>query len=146
MRTYVKKERWEGSKNVFVYNIVYFCSTIVYTETMETKERTASFYQTEDAKEPAREWLDSLKDKQGQAKILTRIRRAETGNFGDHKGVGEGISELRITHGPAYRVYYGIDDSGDLIILLVGGDKSTQEKDIEKARSYWQDYKKRRQT
>jgi len=113
---------------------------------METKERTTSFYQTEDEKEPAREWLDSLKDKLGQAKILTRIRRAETGNFGDHKAVSEGVSELRITHGPGYRVYYGIDDSGDLIILLLGGDKSSQDKDIEKAKLHWQDYKKRRQT
>lgn len=113
---------------------------------MRIKERTASFYKTEDEKEPAREWLDSLKDKQGESKILTRIRRAETGNFGDHKGIGEGVGELRIPHGPGYRVYYGIDDTGNLIILLMGGDKSTQVKDIEKAKSYWHDYKNRRHT
>lgn len=113
---------------------------------METKERKASFYQTEDEKEPAKDWLDSLKDKLGLAKIFTRIRRAEKGNFGDYKGVGEGVSELRITHGPGYRVYYGIDESGDLIILLVAGDKSSQEKDIESAKAFWQDYKKRSQT
>ena len=113
---------------------------------MATRKMTVSFYQTASEKEPAREWLDSLKDKLGQAKILTRIHRAEIGNFGDHKRIGGGVNELKITHGPGYRVYYGIDDSGDLIILLVGGNKSTQEKDIEKAKSYWKDYKNRRQT
>ncbi|MBI2520196.1 MAG: type II toxin-antitoxin system RelE/ParE family toxin [Bdellovibrio sp.] len=111
---------------------------------MEIKGRTARFYRTEGEKEPAREWLDSLKDKVGQAKIFTRIRRAETGNFGDHKVVGEGVSELRITHGPGYRIYYGVDDNDNLIILLVAGDKSTQEKDIENSKLYWKDYKKRR--
>ena len=113
---------------------------------MKIKERIASFYQRKDGKEPAKDCLDSLKDKVGQAKIFTRIRRAETGNFSDYKGIGDGVSELRITYGPGYRVYYGIDDDGSLIILLVVGDKSTQDKDIETAKLYWQDYKKRRHT
>lgn len=108
---------------------------------MKIKKRSAFFYQTAEEKKPAMEWLDSLKDKMGLAKILTRIRRAELGNFGDHKGVG--VYELRITHGPGYRIYYGIDVGGDLIILLLAGDKSSQEKDLSKAKKFWQDHKKR---
>lgn len=111
---------------------------------MGVKIRNAHFYRTREGQEPAREWLNSLKDRIGLAKILARIKRAENGNFGDHKSVGEGVSELRITYGPGYRVYYGIDDSGDLIILILAGDKSTQSKDIEAARTSWLDYKKRR--
>ncbi len=85
---------------------------------METRERIAQFYKDTNEKEPAKVWLDSLKDKKGVAKIITRIKRAEAGNFGDHKRIGEGLNELRIPYGPGYRVYFGIDDSGDFIILL----------------------------
>lgn len=111
---------------------------------MRVKIRNAVFYQTIDKKEPAREWLSSLKDKVGRIKILTRIRRAEVGNFGDYKKIGQGVNELRITYGPGYRIYYGIDHNEALIILLVIGDKSIQDKNIKKAKMYWQDYKKRR--
>lgn len=113
---------------------------------MEAKKRNARFYLTKDRKEPAREWIDALKDKAGLAKILTRIRRAENGNFGDHKSLGDGVGELRIALGPGYRIYYGIDDYGDLIILLIGGDKSSQDKDILKAKIFWRDYKNRNET
>ena len=111
---------------------------------MEAKKRNARFYLTEDSQEPAKEWIDSLKDKTVVAKIFTRIRRAENGNFGDHKSLGDGVGELRITYGPGYRIYYGIDDCGELIILLMGGDKSSQEKDILKAKIFWRDYKNRK--
>lgn len=62
------------------------------------------------------------------------------GNLGDHHSVGEGVSELRFSFGPGYRIYYGIEDK-KIILLLCGGDKSTQKRDIKKAIQYWKDYK-----
>ena len=78
-------------------------------------------------------WLKKLKDIQGKVSIIRRIDRMRLGNFGDHKSVGENISELRITVGPGYRVYYTRKDD-EIIILLIGGDKSTQREDIAKAK------------
>jgi putative addiction module killer protein len=71
------------------------------------------------------------------------LRRVAFGNFGDCKSLkgGDGVSELRINYGPGYRIYYGVCNRA-LILLLVGGDKSDQKKDIEKAKSYWNEYKK----
>lgn len=77
-------------------------------------------------------WLAALKDKVGRARIVHRIRSAEHGNFGDCQPVGEGISEMRVHAGPGYRVYY--TRRGDVIyLLLLGGDKSTQKRDIKRA-------------
>ena len=78
-------------------------------------------------------WLQKLKDVKGKVSILRRLERAKNGNFGDCKALGSDVSELRLTTGPAYRVYYTIRGD-ELIILLVGGDKSSQVKDIEKAK------------
>ncbi|MBP6613068.1 MAG: type II toxin-antitoxin system RelE/ParE family toxin [Aquabacterium sp.] len=77
-------------------------------------------------------WLAALKDKQGRARIVHRIRSAEHGNFGDCEPVGEGVSEMRIHVGPGYRVYY--TRRGEVIYLLLsGGDKSSQKRDIKRA-------------
>lgn len=77
-------------------------------------------------------WLAGLKDKIGRARIAHRIRSAEHGNFGDCEPVGEGVSEMRVHVGPGYRVYY--TRRGDVVyLLLLGGDKSTQKRDIERA-------------
>lgn len=78
-------------------------------------------------------WLQNLRDKQGAARIKARILRLSLGNPGDVKPVGGGISEMRITSGPGYRVYF-IRRGKIIIVLLCGGDKSTQATDIEKAR------------
>jgi putative addiction module killer protein len=78
-------------------------------------------------------WLKALRDAQARAKIAARVRRLAFGNPGDVRPVGEGISELRIHHGPGYRVYY-IQRGAVLIVLLCGGDKSTQDRDIETAK------------
>ena len=78
-------------------------------------------------------WLDTLKDRQAKARILVRIDRMERGNFGDTKPVDHGINEMRIFYGQGYRVYF-VHRGQDIVILLSGGDKSTQQQDIIKAR------------
>ena len=95
-------------------------------------------YVTEDGKDIFREWLLKQND-DVIARIQQRIDRICQGNFGDHKGLGSGISELRIDCGPGYRVYYGRDGQ-DIVILLAGGTKKRQDRDIERARSCWEDY------
>lgn len=77
-------------------------------------------------------WLDELRDLQARARVQIRIERLAAGNAGDVKPVGEGVSELRIEYGPGYRVYFK-QDGAALIILLAGGDKSTQSRDIKMA-------------
>lgn len=78
-------------------------------------------------------WIDGLKDITGRARILARIRRLADGNPGDHRNLTGGVSELRVDVGPGYRVYY-TQRGNELIILLVGGDKASQQRDIEKAK------------
>ena len=77
-------------------------------------------------------WFNGLRDRQAKARIDVRIRRLSLGNPGDVKPVGEGVSELRIDYGPGYRVYY-VQRGQTLVILLAGGEKHTQDRDIEKA-------------
>ena len=91
---------------------------------MRMKVRSTSVY---------RKWIKGLRDSRARYKILTRIKRLEEGNPGDVEPVGEGISELRIHYGPGYRVYYK-DTGREIIILLCGGDKTTQQEDIARAK------------
>jgi len=86
-------------------------------------------------------WLRKLKDQRAKAKILFRIQRIEIqGNFGDCEPVGQGISELRNHYAKGYRVYLK-EYKGTIILLLHGGTKSSQQKDIEKAKEFWSNYK-----
>jgi putative addiction module killer protein len=78
-------------------------------------------------------WLIKLKDVRAKAKILARLKRAELGNLGDHKSIGDGVFEMRIDFGPGYRLYFS-RIKGVVIILLIGGDKSSQSRDISKAK------------
>jgi putative addiction module killer protein len=80
------------------------------------------------------DWLRDLRDRQGRAKILARIDRLEDGNPGDTRSVGAGVVEMRIDFGPGYRVYY-VERGEVAVILLCGGDKSTQEHDIRRAKA-----------
>lgn len=79
-------------------------------------------------------WLASLRDAQAKARILNRIRRLAAGNPGDVKPVGSGISEMRIDYGPGYRVYF-VQRGAVVVVLLCGGDKRTQERDIGRAKA-----------
>ena len=78
------------------------------------------------------DWFVGLRDRMAQKRIQARIRRAELGNFGDCRPVGEGVSEMRIHYGPGYRVYF-VQRGTEIVILLAGGDKSTQSQDIKVA-------------
>jgi putative addiction module killer protein len=79
------------------------------------------------------DWLRGLRDIRGKAKILARLKRAEQGNLGDHKSIGDGVFEMRVDSGPGYRVYFS-RMGGIVIIILVGGDKGSQRRDITKAK------------
>ena len=92
-----------------------------------------------DGNEPFTQWLYDLKDSVGRKRILIRITRLEQGNYGDCEPVGEGVSELRMFFGPGYRVYFG-EDAENIVVLLCGGDKGSQQQDIKKAKAYWQEY------
>lgn len=78
-------------------------------------------------------WIGSLRDRRAMAKIVDRLKRASNGNFGDHKSVKGGVFEMRIDHGPGYRVYY-FQRGKQLVILLCGGDKKTQDADVAEAK------------
>ena len=78
-------------------------------------------------------WIRSLRDMQGRAVIARRIERLAAGNFGDHKSAGGGVSELRVQFGPGYRVYYTLRGN-EFVVLLCGGDKGSQHRDIARAR------------
>ncbi|WP_074890037.1 type II toxin-antitoxin system RelE/ParE family toxin [Pseudomonas graminis] len=89
------------------------------------------------------QWLDELKDRSAKARITTRINRVAAGALGDCKPIGSGVWELRVDHGPGYRVYYA-QAGKQLILLLLGGDKHHQRSDIVKAIDCWHDYQRRR--
>ena len=100
------------------------------------------YYQTSAFEQPFVEWLRGLNDRQARTRIEARLARAAVGNFGDVEPVGEGVMELRIDWGPGYRVYFG--RIGQVVVLLLcGGDKRTQQRDIKRAKAYFEDYKAR---
>lgn len=86
-------------------------------------------------------WIDGLKDQKGRARVLSRVVAAEAGNFGDCDSVGDGVSEMRIHYGPGYRVYFA-QEGINVYLLIAGGDKSSQDRDIRQAKALWNDLKK----
>lgn len=108
---------------------------------METHPYTIEYYLTATNKKPFKEWVDGL-DSVTRAKIRIRLDRIRLGNLGKNRHAGEGVYELKINYGPGFRVYYALNGK-TVVLLLLGGDKSTQVKDILQAKTYWEDYKER---
>lgn len=104
-------------------------------------EKRVVIYRTSTGNEPYTEYVESLRDRASAAKIRARVRRAGLGNLGDHRTSGQGVIELRIHDGPGYRIYIGLYGQ-ELIVLLGAGDKDSQDKDIRRAREYWEDFKR----
>jgi putative addiction module killer protein len=99
-------------------------------------------YQRADGREPFSEWLTTLRDKTAAARIRIRLRQVEADNFGDCEPVGEGVIELCVHIGPGYRIYCGRYGRA-IVILICGGDKSTQARDIKRAKELWAEWKER---
>lgn len=106
---------------------------------LTVKKRKTEPYSTQSGKIPFSDWLWRLKDLKAKAKIIHRVDRAALGNFGKYRDLHSGVIELKEDFGPGYRIYFGLDGD-DLIILLIGGDKGSQDRDITKAKEYWADY------
>ena len=109
---------------------------------MQVQRRSLRNYTTIEGREPFREWIRQLRDKKAQVNITQRIERLRQGNPGDSKRLNKDLSELRIHYGPGYRVYYTILRD-TFVILLCGGSKRTQQKDITRAQNYCNDFWKR---
>src|SRR6202044_2074058 len=103
-------------------------------------ERDIQKLQLENGSVPFDDWYRSLRDKRMRAAVDVRLARVRLGNFGNHRHVGHGVSELKIDLGPGLRVYYG-EHAGSLVLLLGGGDKSTQQRDINTAIKLWTEWK-----
>jgi putative addiction module killer protein len=108
---------------------------------MAAIEREIRIYRTSDRREPFSRWLERLRDDRAKQKTQARLARIRLGNLGDTRSVGDGVHELKIDYGPGYRVYFGQDGSS-LVILLCGGDKTTQSADICNAKVYWSQYQR----
>src|SRR5687768_14665785 len=99
---------------------------------------TVREYLDERGRSAFRQWLDEL-DQATRARVQARVLRFELGNLGDHKQVGHGVWEARLAFGPGYRLCFGMRGQ-ELILLLLGGDKSSQRKDIKRAQEFWATY------
>jgi len=104
-----------------------------------TMPKRVIVYAQESGKEPFTEWLYNLQDVIVRKRILARVSRLQQGNHGDCEPVGEGVSELRLFFGSGYRVYFG-EQGKQIVVLLCGGDKGSQSKDIDQAKTYWREY------
>ena len=113
-------------------------SSIDYTSKIE---REIKKLELENGLVPFDEWFDSLRDMRMQAAVDARLARIRAGNFGDCKSVGSGVFELRISLGPGLRVYYGLQGR-KFVALIGGGDKSSQSRDIRRARELWRQFTK----
>lgn len=109
---------------------------------MQIVAREVRNYITPNGHQPFRRWLTQLQDKRTRASIQRRIARLQEGNFGDFKRLGGGLYELRIDYGPGYRIYFGMFTSR-VLLLLWGGQKGTQRRDIARAQNYWNEIRSR---
>src|SRR3990167_9584124 len=100
-------------------------------------EKELIFYESALGKIPFQKWLSKIRDVRAQAKIEARLTRLIKSHYGDYKPLKNGVNELRIDYGPGYRIYFGEQQHRLVIVLLLGGTKKTQHKDIELAIQYW---------
>jgi putative addiction module killer protein len=107
---------------------------------MNIAPKHIELFVTKTGKIPFTDWLESLRDPSARALIKIRLDRVRLGNLGDHKSVGKGAFELRVNVGPGYRIYYG-QVGNRIVVLLCGGDKSSQAKDVKKAQGFWATYR-----
>ncbi|HQR34361.1 MAG TPA: type II toxin-antitoxin system RelE/ParE family toxin [Blastocatellia bacterium] len=99
-------------------------------------------FETVEGARPFEDWLDGLRDRRAVARVDARVTRLQTGNPGDYKWIGEGVYELRIDYGPGYRIYFAFSGQ-QIVLLLCGGDKATQQADIKAAIKYWKEFQER---
>ena len=107
---------------------------------MEATPKQVVFYETQDRRIPFDEWLNSIRDVRTKTVITTRVRRIKLGSLGEYKSVGKSVCELKIDYGSGYRIYFG-QVGTTIVVILCGGDKSSQSDDILIAQKYWKDYK-----
>jgi putative addiction module killer protein len=108
---------------------------------VDFQPREIRIYETTSGVCPFNDWMDSIDGSPAYEKIMVRLDRVERGTLGDHRNVGGGVIELRIDFGKGYRIYLGrVGKTGELIVLLAGGTKKTQDEDIKLARKYWSDF------
>jgi hypothetical protein len=107
---------------------------------MEAQPREIQRYIKPDGKIPFDDWFDNLRDIKAQIKINKRLNRVNLGDLGDYRALREGVFELKIDYGSGYRIYFG-QIGTTIVLLLCGGDKSTQDQDIRQAIEYWQNYR-----
>lgn len=121
----------------------FYCLAILYTVgysfCMSDTAFSLEYFQKENGAVPFRDWLHGLRDRHGVERIRARLARVRAGNFGKVRGLGDGVSELKVDHGPGYRLYYAMSGT-TVVLLLVGGDKSTQQQDIQSAKQFWREY------
>lgn len=110
---------------------------------MEITPVNLGIYRTREGQKPFSEWLEGLKDKKTKGIIRARLNRVRLGNFGNCEPVGEGVFEFKIDYGSGFRIYFG-REGREVVILLCGGIKKGQKRDIEKAKEYWTDYRSRK--
>jgi len=103
------------------------------------KSKTVIVYRDPAGNEPFADWLNRLRDPNTRRRILKRLLRLEQGHYGDFKPVGTGVYELRFFFGAGYRIYFG-EDGDTIVVLLCGGDKDSQRRDIQRALRFWQEY------
>ena len=103
-------------------------------------EKTIILYEDATGKVPYSEWLVGIRQRSTRHRIIDRMARVKHGNYGDFKSLKDGVFELRFNFGPGYRVYFG-EDGDTIVVLLCGGTKARQVKDVKTAKAYWKEYK-----
>jgi putative addiction module killer protein len=107
---------------------------------VDASQKEIQFYEKSNGRVPFSDWMDSIEGQDIYEIVMLRLDRVERGSLGETNNVGDGIAEMIIDHGPGYRLYFGlIGPKGEIVVLLLGGSKRTQDADIKLAKKYWND-------